>query len=239
MIDVYAIGRQAWPEVSLDPDRFARFVAERGEAEELRVAELYLVCACLDGCPRALKLFQTRYLTNHDQALFGELLIHEEGQAPKLQRYGGRGSLGKWLKVVAVRRARDLMRQVSREELGDEVLMDAISPEEDLELAYMKRTYRSEFKASFEAALASLSSRERNILRHQVLDHLTADQVAAIYRVHRITVVRWNKTIREKLFHRTRKGMQQRLAVDTGEVANITNLIASHFDVSLRRCLLE
>ena len=237
-LDAHEIGASAWPEVTVSRERFTAFVAERGgSSEELRISDLYLVCACLEGCPKALRLFEARYFKNIDRALYGELLVHDEGGEPKLARYGGRGSLSKRLRVVAIRRERDQARKTSREELDDEGLMDAIASGEDLELAYMKNTFRSEFKGSFEEALASLSSRERNILRHQVLDHLTADQVAAIYRVHRITVVRWNKTIREKLFHRTRKALMQKLAVGANEVASLTRMIESHFDVSLRRCL--
>jgi RNA polymerase sigma-70 factor (ECF subfamily) len=257
VIEAYRIGQAAWPELSLDEERFTSFVRERagenGKLEEMRLADLYLVCACLERDPKALRMFETRYLPQIDRALahygtkisedtrhalYAELVVGDGDRAPKLASYGGRGSLEKWLRVTAIRRARDLLRQSSKEEREDEgVLMDAISPDEDVQLAYMKRIFRSEFKAAFQEALASLGTRERNILRHQILDQLTADQVAAIYRVHRITVVRWNKTIREKLFHRTRKGLVEKLQIDAHEVASITRMIQSHFDVSLRRYL--
>jgi RNA polymerase sigma-70 factor, ECF subfamily len=257
VIEAYEIGKKAWPELSLSLERFDRFLRERlgsnGALEELRLADLYLVCACLEGDPKALRTFETVYLPQIDRALahygtriaedtrhtlYSELVLGDGERAAKLASYGGRGSLEKWLRVTAIRRARDLLRQSSKEDHEEEgVLMDAISPDDDLQLAYMKRIFRTEFKVAFEEALASLGTRERNILRHQLLDQLTADQVAAIYRVHRITVVRWNKTIREKLFHRTRMGLVAKLRIDPQEVASITRMIQSHFDVSLRRCL--
>ena len=40
---------------------------------------------------------------------------------------------------------------------------------------------RTQFKGAFAEAMATLTTRERNILRHQVLDGLTLDQIGAIY----------------------------------------------------------
>ena len=135
-----------------------------------------------------------------------------------------------------MRKAQDVLRRHRKQsELDDHALVDLAVRDRDQELEYMKGMYRDEFKAAFWQALSELSLRERNILRHQLLDGLNADQIGALYKVHRITVVRWNKKIREDLLARTRKALMARLSLDKSEFESITRLIRSQLDVSIRR----
>jgi len=139
-----------------------------------------------------------------------------------------------------VRAALDLIRrEKTTTELNDETLADVVSPSEDQELQYIKQLYRTEFKSAFAEALSQLTTRERNVLRHQMLDGLTLDQIASIYNVHRATVARWNAALREKLLTFTRKNLHDRLRTDRSEFESIMRLIQSHFDVSIRRHLLD
>src|SRR6185369_15152770 len=65
-----AAGRETWPGVDLDPEAFARGVADRLPAEgdaaaalgALHAADVYLACACARGDGRALAAFERRYI---------------------------------------------------------------------------------------------------------------------------------------------------------------------------------
>ena len=67
----YEIGKKAWPELSVPRERFLSFIEERAAegVEGLRIADLYFVCACLEQCPKALRIFETQYLRELEKAL--------------------------------------------------------------------------------------------------------------------------------------------------------------------------
>jgi RNA polymerase sigma-70 factor (ECF subfamily) len=262
--DALEVARAAWPNIPLLSEVFLPYLAQRVPVDKdperallkLRVADLYLTCACLEGVPQAVEILETEYLpktravlarmetpsvaVEDVQQMLCQKLLTCSGTAvaPKLAQYSGTGDLQSWLSVIAVRCALDVLRkEKDTAQLDDITLADAMSPEEDQELQYLKSMYRSEFKTAFQQALAALSTRERNILRHQMLDGLTLDQIAAIYNVHRATIARWNARLREKLLTQTRKTLLRRLNTSRTEFESIMRLIQSHFDVSIRRHL--
>ena len=61
---------------------------------------------------------------------------------------------------------------------------------DDAEIRHLKTLYRGEFREAFQHALASLSVRDRNMLRQHYVDGLAMEQLGAMYQVHRITIVR-------------------------------------------------
>jgi RNA polymerase sigma-70 factor (ECF subfamily) len=75
------------------------------------------------------------------------------------------------------------------------------------------------------------------VLRQHYLDGLTMDAVAGLYRVHRITVVRWMNEARAALAKETRRELGARLRVDKRELESILRLIESQIDVTLRAFL--
>jgi RNA polymerase sigma-70 factor (ECF subfamily) len=263
--DVLRQARERWPGVQLDDDAFLIFLAERVPVDAeplealrtLRVADLFLVRAVLVGDEQAHRIFETQFLPDTyaalarmetttaqvediQQIVCQKLLFGHGDTPPKLLRYAGTGDLRAWLNVIAVRAALDLIRrEKTTTELDDDCLADAVSPSEDQELQYIKQLYRSEFKSAFQEAMSQLEPRERNILRHQMLDGLTLDQIAAIYTVHRATVARWNAALREKLLTFTRKNLHDKLNTNRNEFESIMRLIQSRFDVSIRRHLKE
>jgi RNA polymerase sigma-70 factor (ECF subfamily) len=261
--DALELARGTFSEIPLPTEPFLAHLAQRipnGARPdeillELKVADLYLACACLRGVPQAVARFESEYLVDVRAALARmetatmqiedvkqmicqKLLVGDAGSPPRLARYAGSGDLRSWLCVVAVRAALDQLRkEKDTDPLDDGAMADAVAPEEDQELQYLKRLYRTEFKGAFEEALASLTTRERNILRHQVLDGLTLDQIGAIYNVHRATVARWNAKLRERLLGHTRRALLSRLNATQTEFESIMRLIQSHLDVSIRRHL--
>lgn len=264
LADALELAHTSFPELSLPDGTYLAFLAHRiaeGKCPEevipsLKVADLYLACACLERDQKAIARLENEYLgaevdaalcrmetaavqiEDIKQLISQKLLLGEGDRPPRLQRYAGTGDLRSWLCVVAVRAALDqLRREKETNPLDDGMLADAVSPGEDQELLYLKRLYSNEFKAAFAEAMEALTTRERNILRHQVLDGLTLDQIGAIYNVHRATVARWNARLRERLLSDTRKALLTRLHTSGGELESIMRLIGSQLDVSIRRHL--
>ena len=65
MDEAFEAGRRAWPSVELEPSAFAEYVNARelgAEGLAARAADLYIVCACLNGVEGAAEAFGARYL---------------------------------------------------------------------------------------------------------------------------------------------------------------------------------
>jgi RNA polymerase sigma-70 factor (ECF subfamily) len=117
-------GRRAWPDLVVEREDFAAYLAERWPIGELHNfgPDLYLACACLHRVPSAAEAFRSRYLARVpaylgtlarsrefiaeiQQALTEDLLVGHLG-TPKLAEYRGRGSLEGFVRALAVARAR-------------------------------------------------------------------------------------------------------------------------------------
>jgi RNA polymerase sigma-70 factor (ECF subfamily) len=248
-----AEGAAAWPTLHVDRVRFLGYLRERAgdDPNRLRAGDLYLACACVDGDARAAALLDERYLARLPNSLVRadlpaaavdeamsvlreRLLVAPPGGRARLCDYVGTGELGAWLRVVAVRETLTLLRRGRREVPLSEPLMQALpGVVDDPELTLLKARYRVEFEAAFAEALAALTPRERNLLRHQLVHELNVDQIGALYRVHRATAARWVDAARTRLQAATHDGMMARLRLDRGAVESIMRLIRSQIDVSV------
>src|SRR5262249_6913258 len=128
----------AWPEVTLDRDRFAAYVSALGPAATARFpTDLYLAAACLAGDKAALDRFEsdvlaaargaiqsidasTAFVDEAVQKLRANLLVGDGG-APRLALYAGRGPLRAWVGVAAARTALMMRRSQKRQR---EVVVD-------------------------------------------------------------------------------------------------------------------
>ncbi len=248
--------RAAWPDVELPRAELEAFLANRDPpANDDGLAELYLACACARGNRAALAAFDARYLdvvavalapmglpaaTVDDvrQQVREKLLVADGDRPPRIGDYAGQGKLRGLVQVVAVRTALSRIRKGKRERPADaDALMAIPSPEHDPELQVLKATYRAEFATAFEAAVAALASRDRNILRLHLIDGLTVEQVGDVYSVHRATVTRWLAKVRSQLLSDTRKRMRTALRIDGDELDSVMKLIQSRLDVSVQRML--
>jgi RNA polymerase sigma-70 factor (ECF subfamily) len=256
--------RAAWPGVRVTDADFVRFLAERVADEpdpvaavrSLAHADLYLACACATSDPVALREFDRVYLSQvHaylardraqgladevSQTLREQLFVGSRSRAPKILSYGGRGPLGAWLRITAVRTAQNL-----RAKRKDHVPLEASpadrerSPNLDPEMAYLKGHYAREFRAAFESTLEQLSADERNVLRLYFLDGLTLAAIARLYRVHESTVLRWIARARKSIQAETRRILGERLRarLAPSEFESLVGLVHSQVDVSIRRFL--
>jgi RNA polymerase sigma-70 factor, ECF subfamily len=258
--------RREWPALDLDPAVFRRHLAERvpdgTAAADLTTAvcvpDLFLACACANGVAGAAAEFERRYmpvveaavarmggstapLIDEVKQIVREILFVGAGSSrPALADFSGRGNLKAWVRVIATREAlRILRRDKGRVGVQDEGLYAVLSPSDDADpqLAYLKERYRAEFRKVFLSAVAGLPRRERVALRLHVLDGLSIDEIAPMYRVHRSTAARWLTRARELLLTETRAGLMRQLGLAASDVDSVIRLIQSNLDVSLSGAL--
>jgi RNA polymerase sigma-70 factor, ECF subfamily len=251
-------GVSAWPELSIDPEALERFIAERAGPQDLdaaRAADWAIASECARGTPKALALFEARFiaavapslrklrLSPADldaavQRLRTDLLVSAPDRPAGITRYEGRGELLGWLRVSAVRAGLKAARSgaVDAARLDDDQLGERIAGgADDPELSYIKATYREHFRASFSEALAGLDAEERTLLKQSLLDGMSIDALARVYGVHRATAARRVASAREHLVGLTRERFQGRVNVGPRECESIFRAMGSQLDVTFRR----
>jgi RNA polymerase sigma-70 factor (ECF subfamily) len=256
--DSYAAARAAWPQLDVSIAEFSAFVGGRLPPESdpvqalptLRVKELMLTCACARGDQTAIRLLESHYFPmllaalgrmrmtpsktqEICQVLREQLFVGQAGQAPRIANYAGRGDLGSWLSVSAVRAAYKLLRKEKREVSDDDEHLASLSgASPDVEMSYVKQRCRSVFRESFNEAMAALGSREKNLLRQHYLDGLTLDQIGALYQTHRATAARWLAAARSSLLGRTREALQRRLGAPMSDCESVIRMAQSQLEMT-------
>ena len=253
---IVAAGRAAWPEIAIDDGIVATHLAQRApEAAGLpeHDADLYLAIALAAQHPAALRIFEDRLVPHVDQALRRlrlpantkddikqtvrfDLLVGNG--APKIADYAGRGELAGWLRVTATRKALTVLRKTNREESLDDLLLDhwpdaSANPGK----AHLRTTYTAELKKAIHDAFAALEVRQRNLLRQHILDELTIDDLARLYRAHRATCARWLADARAELGKNTRKRLIASLGIERDEVDSLLRFLDSDIELSISRIL--
>jgi RNA polymerase sigma-70 factor, ECF subfamily len=257
----------AWPEIEVSPDRFARELASRlGEPSGastalaalagMRGADVFLAVACCDGNPVAiariedilarelrhvaLKLHATTDQTTEIHAeLRRILLVDEPPRRAALREYAGRGDLRGYVRVMSTRA---LIRAINRGRreiaIEDSEFFDRVLPNDDAEVSFLRAQYREAVDGALRAALAGLDARSRALLRYQLIDGWSIDQVGKLYGVHRATAARWLTDAREVLGAAIRTELAARLQISPEEVDSIVRLVQSRVDMSLDRLLV-
>jgi len=261
VVAAWQCARAAYPVIVLSPDDWFAYVGARlragdpaGELARRNVADLYLACACVRGVPGALEALERAVLPDVArklaalripadlradvmQALRERMLVPARGDC-ELANYDGRAPLALWLRVAAAQMGRRLAARELRTNPLDDRRLDEISPGvPDPALGYLKRHYGAEFRRAFADAVASLTARDRNLLRHAILDELGLEQIAAIYHVHRATAARQLRRAREALIAATRTHLRERLGVSEPELESILRGAMAMSDVTLRQAL--
>ena len=256
-----AIGRacaavvSAWgdsPEVQAFVAALGERVGER-ELDGLHVADLYGADRCARGDATAIAWFERTCVATLGSALGRidpspafvdeirqrvreKLLVAADPRGARIQEYAGRGPLGAWVRVVAVREALAARRRPGLTAGSDE-LLDVGASITSPELGLVKEQYRAEFQRAFAEALAELSAEQRNLLRHHYLHGLTLDQLASLYEMHRSSVARRIAKTRSGLLSATRRALMTRLATSPADFEELMGLIASRIDLSIERHL--
>lgn len=230
----------------------------------IRVPELYLAFACAAGCAKAIEAFQLHYVPALRTALrrmrIGDalvddvlqtvqfrLLVGSEHSGAKIESFGGRGKLASWLRVVAMREAQQLLDRQARELPVSDAELAASSRQSpslipvarDPELALLHQQFRHELADIFPLAITRLESRQRALLRLDMLDGLNHGQIASIYQVHRTTILRWLHEAERDLCVAVHDLLRERLELAEGEFSSLLRAVRSQLSVSVGRALLE
>lgn len=233
--------------------------------DSLHWDELWLALACANGDPRALALFEQRYMQavgaavahlRRDENFANEVaqrvrekvLVAATDELPKIATYSGRGPLLSWLRVAAVRAGLTLLEQEKAgvhavspgPSAGSGAASDplvAVARAHDYELDHLKQQFGPAFKRAFNDALLSLPMEDRTLLRLHLLEGLNIDQIGALKQVHRATVARWIASAREALFEQTRKSILGTTQLTASEFQSLGELLRSQMDVSVMRIL--
>jgi RNA polymerase sigma-70 factor (ECF subfamily) len=259
--EIVSDATRAWPEIHVDATRFARHMGEQVKADEtiesylrsIHGRDLFLAFACAENDRRAL--FQLEHHISQNlplylakinnrasfsadvkQILLHKLFVAEGGSRPKILDYAGRGALGAWLRVAAIRTGQNLLRDKKRAGKRAEEAPVA-APKPDPELGYLKGHYTREFKEAFRETLLALSPRERNIIRLYFLDGLSSGQIAVMYKVSGAAVRLWIKQWREAMLAGTRKRLARKLRIKSAELDSIMVLVDSRLDVGVSQLL--
>lgn len=257
----------AWPEIAVAPERFGGELSRRlgstvraGAAaaalDAMRGADVYLAVASCDGDSAAiarlddllarelrhvaLKLHATSDQTSEIHAeLRRILLVDEPPRRAALREYAGRGDLRGYMRVMSTRA---LIRAINRGRreiaIEDNEFFDRLLPNDDAEISFLRAQYRDAVDGALRAALEGLDPRSRALLRYQLIDGWSIDQVGKLYGVHRATAARWLTEAREVLGAAIRNQLAVRLQISPEEVDSIVRLVQSRVDMSLERLLV-
>lgn len=247
--------RASCPGLALDDEALVRHLAERTDERGLPAREhagdLLLALGCLRGLPEALATFELRYADVIERVLHKRkaeglrddvaqsvrerLLLGREGGLPQIAGYRGAGPLRSWVAIATSTQLAMARRSEGRrrEEPEQELSLVAGDPE----LHYLQQRYKVEVEQSVVHALRSLGDRERVILRLQLGDRLTLEQLAAMYSVDRATVARWLARARKNLFDAIRSELRARTGAADGTCEDLLQLVQSQLDVSVLRHL--
>jgi RNA polymerase sigma-70 factor (ECF subfamily) len=258
LAQVVEAARRAWPTVHVSDDAFLLYLAERSaDPRQLRTSDLYLACACAQRSSVAMSLFQTHFLGDLQkalarlrptrtfvedvrQALIQKLFVPDCDGHLKISDYSGRAALRTWIRTVALRTALNVRRK-ARQHISEEVvgLLEAAIPFEDAELEFLRSQHCDEFQAAIGAAVRKLSSRDRNLLRMHHLGGMTLEQLATIYRAHRVSVARWLAASRAAILEETQQALSEKLKLSRSELLSLQRAMRSQWNVSLARLLSD
>ncbi len=251
-------GAARWPSIGLPLEAFARRLSlhvpgtNADFLEGLHAADFFLASACAEGVPGAAELlakehfgliptFITRVSFAHDRekpedvvrSVEAQLLVADGSRPARIAEYSGKGALGGWLRVVAVRIALNANRKRDPATSSDVPDLDAGF---DVELAYFKERYRAAFKVALEEAFARLEDDDRLVLRlHSV--GTRGEEIARVTGVDRSTVMRRLARARQELFAATKRTLMQDLKVTPDEFESIARAVVGDLDLSLSRLL--
>ena len=257
---VVKTARTAWPQLHLDEAMLAHFIGERVTSDDLAglpAADLALAAACVAQDKAAHAAFDA-VLSEVDaagaatrsskdlvdevkQVLRVQLLVAREGKPPAIAGYRGKGPLRGWIRITATRELIRHKKKLSREvplERSLETVLGGTSGADPM-LSQLKAEYRSEFAAALAQAIAKLSAEDRTLLRQQVVEGLSIDEVGAAFGVHRATAARWLARARGALVSATHEVLAARLAIPVEEIESVIRLVQSRLDASVVRMLRD
>lgn len=261
----FALAHQHWDE-TVGPqltdeniEAFVGFVDSHGEAgwSGGHLRDLFVAWSAACGDPKGVGAFVQRCEGDMRRAIaqtmrepadvdevvqrvLEHLLVGGHGRKAALLSYSGRGDLAGFVRVAAARRALNYATRAPRELASHDAILHSIfDADADPETQVIRQRCKSELREGFCAALASLSVRDRTLIRYSLLDGMSVDTIGSIYRVHRATAARWVSAARGRLLEAFHLQMSTRLGVSAAELESLVRWARSAVDLSIERCFAE
>ena len=224
------------------------------QLDRLYLDDLYLALGCARGDRDALQVFESTYGSDvvravakvgargHapedlEQRVREKLFVADGDRPPRIAAYSGRGSLRGWVRVTSVRAVLDVVRwndeTKHKVDMDRDVLEAMPGAAADPELDVLRRAHGEGLVEAMREAFATLTPRQRNLLRQRFLHGLSTEKIARLYGVHRATAFRWLESARVELFDGTRRLLRERLGVSGRELESFIAVMRSRIDVSV------
>ncbi len=264
LADLWEKATARWPEVAVAPSAFMGYLGERIPEDvdlltalrAIHAADLYLACACFLGDPAALSAFEQAFIhrvpvylargnapldfiEEVQQRVRTRLFTTARGR-PKIATYSGRGPLGAFVRITAVRTAADLDQDQAQQQspLSYQFEARALQPSiTDPELAALKRGHGAIVNRAIQAALAALPPRDATLLRLYFLEEVTYDSLARMYHVRRRQVRRWVDKIRAGIIEHTRRTLVEEFSLSHSEVDSLIRAVSGDLNTTILRFL--
>jgi RNA polymerase sigma-70 factor (ECF subfamily) len=253
--EAFRAGQAAWPGVAISIEAFTAHVRGSGAGPgELAQhgADIYLACGCALGDRLALQLFDQRVLPRVVQHV-ARLRVKSEdldeirqilrmrlfAHPRRIVGYAGRGSLVRWVRLVATRIALEDTRALRSEAAADEghALATLIAGGDEPELSLIRERLREPFQRALQESFADLAPRSRDILRMHYIEGMSFEEIGSVYDVHRATVARWLVGIRSAVV----RGMSRRLWAgaepSSSDLRSLIRALWNELDISLGQFL--
>ena len=240
---------------SIDAPTLGRALASRvkvgADLVALHLEDLLLAQACLaqdagalaelEGrVPQVIRAMRHRASVTEQEELAQQLLIRllvPLDKAPaKLLLYAGRGALNGYMRVVA------LNLLIRAQAPGPDASDGALAGLPDLanwESGVLRADQQVQFREAFRRAVMTLTARQRSLLRLNLLDGLSIDELAPLYGAHRSSVARWLAEAKDLLDSQTRKLLGELLKLDFSGIEQLLTATQAGFQLSLDRALRE
>jgi len=248
----------ALPGVPIRREAFLPYVAARLEGEplaeltSLEVRDLCLAFACGQRDARALAVVDKEHFSRlaefiatvgTDSAFVDEvrqklrekMFIGSAERPPKIADYTGRGPLGGWIRMAAIRTALNLRRDAGAPAPAQ--LEEKLAAESDPELDLIKRQASGELASAIRESLGSLPADDRTLLKLHYVDGLSIDRMAPMFKLHRSSVARRIAKAREQVLADTCRLLSERLGANSKELKSLLRIARSQLDVSIPRIL--
>jgi RNA polymerase sigma-70 factor, ECF subfamily len=249
----YHAGANVWPSLKLEPEVFARYVRAHTDKDELpkHTADMFLVCAALEGQREALAEIEKHFIAKVpayvarvtvdravvdevQQQLRTQLSIGGVQGKPKLLEYSGRGPLGAWLRMVAIRTTLNHLRGTGRVLEPDHENVGITS---DAELAYAYARSDSVFAQAFKKVLEEVPAEARVILRFHYMGGLTMDQLAIMFKTSRSAIARRVAEARNAILANTERVLREDHGLAPSRIASMIRRADSQLNVTMSELL--
>jgi RNA polymerase sigma-70 factor, ECF subfamily len=247
--EAFVSARRVWPHISLSFRQFQDFVTlpHDGWTVPAYPADVYLCTGCVNGHGDAYRALQAAYFSSLRAVIYrvtGDRPAVDDvlqdvctrlfvGEAAKLRTYRGSGTLGGWLRRVAVRASQDYQREkwAQRDRLRKlaRVAPDDASPEAPSSL--QRHTTLGE--QAWCGAIGLLDAADKQLLHHYFVSGLSIDILGAMYEVHRATIARRIQRVAQLVHRRARKALAGHFPeLDTGDLDALVRQLCRDSDLA-------